>query len=125
MSSFYLSSSPIFKLQWHANHKPKPNRAIVSFPPSRLHANCYSWRLSCNLAQHGIELEETVEEDEILQVLDLPTEETNLDNETIASPSKMLRKKKGDEERLDDRFKLRNGKEVTLTYFYLLFFVII
>jgi len=66
-----------------------------------------------------------VEEDEILQVLDLPTEETNLDNETIASPSKMLRKKKGDEERLDDRFKLRNGKEVTLTYFYLLFFVII
>jgi GTP-binding protein HflX len=57
-------------------------------------------------------LEETVEEDEILQVLDLPTEETNLDNETIASPSKMLRKKKGDEESLDDRFKLRNGKEI-------------
>ncbi|CAE6246512.1 unnamed protein product [Arabidopsis arenosa] len=113
MSSFYLSSSPIFKLQWHANPKPKPSRPIVSLPLCRLHANCYSWRLSCNLAQHGLELEETVEEDEIPQVLELPTEEEpNFDKETIASPSKMLRKKKGDEESLDDRFKLRNGKEI-------------
>lgn len=118
MSSFYLSSSPIFKLQWHANAKPKPSRPIVSLPLSRLHANCYSWRLSCNLTQHGLELEETVEEDEIPQVLELPTEEEpNFDKETTASPSKMLRKKKGDEESLDDRFKLRNGKEVALTYY--------
>lgn len=56
-----------------------------------------------------------MEEDEIPQFLELSAEEPSFDEEKIAPPSKMLRKKKEDEESLDDRFKLRNGKEVALT----------
>lgn len=55
-----------------------------------------------------------MEENEISQFLELSAEEPNYEKETSAAPSKMLRKKKGDEESLEDRFKLRNGKEVAL-----------
>ncbi|KFK27333.1 hypothetical protein AALP_AA8G369300 [Arabis alpina] len=115
MSSFFFSSSsPISKLQWRANRNPKPNLAIVPLRLSLLHGNCNSWRLSCNLTKHGLDFEETVvEEDEIPQILDFsPEEEPSFVEETIPAPSRMLRKKKADEESLDDRFKLRNGKEV-------------
>lgn len=53
-----------------------------------------------------------MEKDEIPQFLDFSAEEEP--EATIAAPSTMLRKKKADEESLDDRFKLRNGKEVAL-----------
>lgn len=122
MTSFFFSPSPISKLHWRANHNPKPSLPIVPLRLSLLHGNCYSWRLSCNLTQDGLDLEES----EIPQFLDVSAEEEpSFDKETIAAPSKMLRKKKEDEESLDDRFKLRNGKEVGCITLYLLFFLTI
>ena len=61
-----------------------------------------------------------MEEDEIPQFLDFSAEEEeeeepSLEKETVSAPTTTLmqrKKKKGDEESLEDRFKLRNGKEV-------------
>ncbi|KAH0896464.1 hypothetical protein HID58_046032 [Brassica napus] len=113
MSSFlFPSSSPIPKSHWRANSIPKPNRPITL---SLLHGNSYSWRLSCKLSLDYFE--ESVEEDEIPQFLDFSAEgeEPDLEKETVSAPTMTLmqrKKKKGDEESLEDRFKLRNGKEV-------------
>ncbi|CAH2069581.1 unnamed protein product, partial [Thlaspi arvense] len=114
MSSFFFSSSPISNLQWRANYNPQPNLPTVPLNLSLLRGNCNSWRLSCNLTQqHGLDFEESVEEDEIPQFLDFSAEEEpNFDKATVASPSTTLRKKKTAEESMEDRFKLRNGKEV-------------
>ncbi|KAL0729243.1 hypothetical protein Bca4012_025336 [Brassica carinata] len=114
MSSFlFPSSSPIPKSHWRANYIPKPNRPIAL---SLLHGNSYSWRLSCKLS---LDFEESLEEDdEIPQFLDFSAEEEeepSFEKETVSPPSTTLmqrKKKKGDEESLEDRFKLRNGKEV-------------
>ncbi|KAF2565134.1 hypothetical protein F2Q70_00014804 [Brassica cretica] len=113
MSSFlFPPSSPIPKSHWRANSIPRPNRPITL---SLLHGNSYSWRLSCKLSLDYFE--ESVEEDEIPQFLDFSAEEEepDLEKETVSAPTTTLmqrKKKKGDEESLEDRFKLRNGKEV-------------
>ncbi|KAJ0246028.1 GTP-binding protein [Hirschfeldia incana] len=114
MSSFlFPSSSPIPKSHWRANYVPKPNRPITL---PLLHGNSYSWRVSCNLS---LDFEESVEEeeDEIPQFLDFSAEEEepSLDKDSVSAPTTTLmqrKKKRGDEESLEDRFKLRNGKEV-------------
>ncbi|CAG7892320.1 unnamed protein product [Brassica rapa] len=113
MSSFlFPSSSPIPKPHWRGNSIPRPNRPITL---SLLRGNSYSWRLSCKLS---LDLAESVEEDEIPQFLDFSAEEEeepSFEKETVSASTTTLmqrKKKKGDEESLEDRFKLRNGKEV-------------
>lgn len=69
-----------------------------------------------------------MDEDEIPQLLDFSAEEEepSFEKETVSPPTTTLmqrKKKKGDEESLEDRFKLRNGKEVrciTLCFNYFL-----
>ncbi|XP_010552485.1 PREDICTED: uncharacterized protein LOC104822831 isoform X2 [Tarenaya hassleriana] len=135
MSLLHLCSSAIPKFQCNTNPNPNPRFHFPVFPLLHLNItnNSFSSRFSCGVAQHDLsvssstdvvverpdtEFKESVEEGGIDGFLDLDADEVEFEKVKPASSSR-LKKKDEDEESSEDRFKLRNGKEVFAEKAYL------